>query len=104
MELLQAGVDCSVPLDGVAVNLDATVVEEAREALPARESVADRLGELCLVADQAELLAQPRFEIGDNSAAPFLATHGVRLPTSSLQTWSKTRWRSSGSDGYKPAC
>ena len=64
--------------DGVAVDLDATVVEEAREAIPARERVADRLGELCLLADQLELLAQPGYEIGDDREALFLA-HGTTL-------------------------
>ena len=38
------------------------VVEEAGEALPARERIADRLGELALLADQTELLAQPWLE------------------------------------------
>ena len=52
-------------LDDVAVDLDAAVVEEAGESFPARERVADRLGELGLLADQAELLAQPRLEFGE---------------------------------------
>ena len=49
-------------LDDVGVDLDAAIVEEAGEPFPARERVADRLGELGLLADQAELVAQPRFE------------------------------------------
>ena len=48
--------------DDVGVDLDAAVVEEAGEAFPARERVADRLGELGLLADQGELVAQPGFE------------------------------------------
>jgi hypothetical protein len=40
--------------------------------LPARERIADPLGELGLLADEAELLAQPGFEVGDNRTAPFL--------------------------------
>ena len=48
--------------DDVVVDLDAAVVEEAGEALPARQGVADRLGELGLLADQLELGAQPGFE------------------------------------------
>lgn len=47
------------PLDDVGVDLDATLVEEARQASPARERVADRFGELALLADQGELPAQP---------------------------------------------
>ena len=40
-------------LDRVGVDLDAAVVEEAGESLPVRERVADRLGELALLADEA---------------------------------------------------
>ncbi len=60
-------------LDRVAVDLGATIVEETGEALPARERMADRLGELCLLADQPEFVAQPRLEMDDDRAAPFLA-------------------------------
>ena len=49
-------------LDHVGVDLDATVVEEQAEPGPAGERVADRLGELALLADEGELLAQPGFE------------------------------------------
>lgn len=59
--------------DHVAVDLDAAVVEEAREPFPARERVADRLGELGLLADPAELLAQPGLEFGDDRPALLLA-------------------------------
>lgn len=38
------------PFDGVVVELDAAVVEEPGEALPARQGVADGLGELALLA------------------------------------------------------
>ena len=49
-------------LDDVVVDLDAAVVEEPAQTLPARERVADRLGELGLLADERELVAQPRLE------------------------------------------
>ena len=49
--------DCA--FDDIGVDLDAAVVEEAGDALPAQERVADGLGELGLLADEAELLAQP---------------------------------------------
>src|SRR5690606_32671310 len=42
-------------LDGVGIDPDAAIVEEAGEPFPARERVADRLGELGLLADQAKL-------------------------------------------------
>jgi hypothetical protein len=44
-----------------------------KEALPAREGVADRLGEFGLLADQPELLTQPRFERLDDRPAPLSA-------------------------------
>lgn len=69
--------------DGVAVDLDAAIVEEARQAIPARERVAYRLGKFCLLADQAKLLAQPCFEIGDDRAALFLARGAALLSRSS---------------------
>ena len=47
------------PLHDVGIDLDTTVIEEERQALPARQSIADRLGEFGLLADQAELLTQP---------------------------------------------
>ena len=53
-------------LDHVGVDLDATVVEEAREALPAREGIADGFGELALLADEAELLSEPRLQRRDD--------------------------------------
>lgn len=52
--------------------------KELGQALPARESVADRLGELGLLPDQAKFLAQPGFEPGDHRLALFLP-HGPSL-------------------------
>ena len=49
-------------LDDVGVDLYASVVDEARQAIPAGERVADRFGELGLLADQREFFAQPRLE------------------------------------------
>lgn len=60
-------------LDDIGVDLDATVIEEACEAFPARERVADRFRELGLLADQRELGAQPGFEAIDDRPAPVLA-------------------------------
>jgi hypothetical protein len=61
------------PFDDVGVDLDAAVLEEAGEPLPSREGVADRFGELCLLADQAELLAEPRLERDDDRPALLVA-------------------------------
>ena len=48
-------------LHHIGINLDEAVVEEAGEAVPALLRIADRLGELGLLADQGELGAQPGF-------------------------------------------
>lgn len=60
-------------LDDVVVDLDTAVVEEQAEALPARQRVADRLGELGLLTDELELVAQPRLERFDQRPAALLA-------------------------------
>src|SRR5260370_42672778 len=59
-------------LYGVVVELDTAIVDEARQALPARQRVSDSLGELALLTDQGEFCAQPRFECIDQRPA-FLA-------------------------------
>src|SRR5882757_9674430 len=60
------------PFDGVVVELDAAVVEEPGEALPARQGVADGLAELALLADQPEFCAQPWLQCVDQRAASLL--------------------------------
>jgi hypothetical protein len=56
-------------LDGVVVELDAAVIDEARQALPARQGIADGLGKLAFPADQAEFYAQPRLKRVDQGPA-----------------------------------
>jgi hypothetical protein len=51
-------------LDDVIVDFDLAIVEEQRKPSPARQGVADRLGQLGLLADQRQLLAQPRLQRG----------------------------------------
>ena len=63
--------------DGVVVELDAAVIDEARQALPARQGVADGLGEFALLADQAEFCSQPRLQRVDERPA-FLLPDGRR--------------------------
>src|SRR4051794_11258516 len=60
-------------LDGIVVELDAAVVDEACQALPARQCVSDSLGELALLTDQGEFGAQPRFECIDQQPAFLVA-------------------------------
>lgn len=60
-------------LDDVVVQLDAAVVEEQGQPLPARERIADRLGQLGLLADQSQLLAQPWLHGLDDRPALLLA-------------------------------
>ena len=57
----------------VSERLDAAVVEEQAKALPARQRVADRFGELGLLAHELELGAQPRLESFDRQPAALLA-------------------------------
>lgn len=51
------GTDCA--LDRIGVELDAAVVQEARQAVPARERIADRFSESAAARDQAELRIEP---------------------------------------------
>ena len=44
-------------LDNVGVDFDSAVVGEARQAIPARERIADGVGELALLTDQTKLCA-----------------------------------------------
>ena len=67
------------PLDGIGIDLDPAVVEEAVETLPVREPVADRLGELALPAQERELFAEPRLELGDEWARAFLSDGAARV-------------------------
>ena len=41
-------------LDGIVVELDAAIVDEVRQALPARQGVADGFGEFALLADKTK--------------------------------------------------
>ena len=55
--------------DGIVIDLDAAVVDEAGQAFPSRQGVADRLGELAFLADQAKFRAQPLLEcVGERPA------------------------------------
>ena len=40
--------------DGVVVELDAAIIDEARQPFPARQGVPDGLGKLALLADQSK--------------------------------------------------
>jgi hypothetical protein len=67
--------------DGIGIDPDAAVIDETGQSLSARERVADRVGELGLLADQPELGFKPGFEGLDNGPvlvlpqrAPFIGT------------------------------
>ena len=60
-------------LDGVGIELDAAVVQEAGEALPAAQGVADRLGQLAFLADGLEPGAQPGLQRLNRGPAAVLA-------------------------------
>lgn len=59
-------------LDDVVVDFDPAILEEERKPSPAGQRVADRLGGLCFLADQRQLLAQPRLQRLDQRAAALL--------------------------------
>lgn len=44
-------------LDSVVVELNAAVIDQACQALPTRQRIADGIGKLALLADQAEFCA-----------------------------------------------
>jgi hypothetical protein len=48
--------------NSIVIEFDPAIVDEARQALPVRERVADGVGELDLLADESLLGAQPGFE------------------------------------------
>jgi len=58
---VRSATGCS--LHHVGVDLDAAIVADEREALPARQGIADRLGESGLLADRAGLSCDPGFEL-----------------------------------------
>ena len=64
--------------DGVVVELDAAVIDEARQAFPARQGVPDGLGELALLTDQGKFCPQPWFK-GIDKRLTFLLPSGAAL-------------------------
>ena len=62
--------------DGVVVELDAAIVDEARQAFPARQGVADGFGEFALLTDKTEFCPQPGFESIDERST-FLLPDGA---------------------------
>ena len=82
------GSDCA--LDDIGVDLDAPVVDKARQAVPARQRIADRLGELGLLADQRELVPQPGLERVDDRAGFFLSRRAPSIGIASAEfRWPK---------------
>ena len=66
------------PLDHIGVDLDATIVEEQRQTRPAAQGITDGVSELALLADESELLAQPRLKCLDERPTAVLA-HSATL-------------------------
>ena len=67
------------PLDDVAVELDAAVVEEPYEPVPVVQGVADVLGDGRLGRDAGELLLEPGFERQHERLAALLAHDASRV-------------------------
>jgi hypothetical protein len=91
-------------LDDVGVDLDAPVVDEARQAVPAQERVADRF-ELGLLADEHELFTQPRLEGVEDWAAFFLSRRApvIRVLTPNIVSLSAPTSRGRRSPCPDPA-
>ena len=62
--------------DGVVVKLDTAIVDEAGQALPARQGVTDGFGKLALLTDEAKFCPQPRFK-GIDERPTFLLPDGA---------------------------
>src|ERR1700682_2267989 len=72
-------------LDGVVVELDAAIVDEAGQPLPARQRVADGLGKFALLTDQTEFCAQPRFKGIDQRPAFLLAIEAALVSVTTAE-------------------
>src|SRR4029077_4874320 len=59
--------------DSVVVEFDAAIVDEAGQAFPARQGIANGVGELALLADQGQFCAQPQLKGIDQRPAFLLA-------------------------------
>jgi len=73
MVLTAEGERADGALDDVGVDLDAAIVEEPGEAFPAAERIADRLGELALLAERLEPGPEPRLQRLDQRPASRLS-------------------------------
>jgi hypothetical protein len=72
-------------LDGVVVELDAAVIDEARQALPARQGITDGLGKIAFLADQAEFCAVKVFASAPRptrTVTPSISTSIIPAPSS----------------------
>lgn len=65
------GPDC--PLDGIGVDIEAAIVQEALERLAAAPGIADRLGEFRLAGDAAQFLFPEQPEFGDDGGRLILS-------------------------------
>src|SRR5262249_23756078 len=66
------------PFDGVVVEIDAAVVQEAAKGWPAGEGVADRLGKAATARDATKLFLEPWLHYRDQRSGPGIA-YGLPL-------------------------
>ena len=74
-------------LHGIGVELDAAIVQEPRKAMPTRQGISDRFGELAAARRVGELLFQPELQIVDEwlgERAPFGHSMRRRLTADAL--------------------
>jgi hypothetical protein len=65
--------------DGIVLSSIAAIIDEARQARPARERITDGFGELALLTNQIELCVQPPFECLGKWPAFLLANEATLL-------------------------
>src|SRR5215467_413447 len=66
-------------LDGIGINLDASIVKEADEPFPVVETIADRLGKLRTLGDLCQTFLQPRLQRIDDRLRSHLSLGAARL-------------------------
>jgi hypothetical protein len=111
-------IQCDRPdraLDGVGVQLDAAVIEEAGEPVPMAEAIADIFGNGGAARDVSQLLLEPGLEVMDEGfaarlplgAAFILSWRTARIPSrASAPAWASSGWSNpmAGSASKRLAC
>ena len=79
-------------LDDVVVDLDLAIIQETGQAFPAGQGIADRLGELALLADDLELRLQPRLQRWSCGSRPSSRSSARRASLTEAIRYALSRW------------